>query len=69
MKTISTVHSYADHCKSPGTSEHAHMADLNHFQTKISAEVFRKSSAERAELATRMAAYPSRNGAPVPPNN
>lgn len=52
-----------------GTSEHAHMLEVNHFQTKISAEAFRKSPSEKAELATRMRRYPSRNGRPVPPNN
>lgn len=54
---------------SNGTSELAHAEELNHFQLRFNrARYFKQTESERRELNRRMRRYPSKNGAPVPPN-
>ncbi len=63
------THSYDHFRGQKDTSEYARLQEINHFTTKISHEIFKKTPAEKQELKTRMYAYPSKHGAPVPPNN
>lgn len=54
MKTITPVKdTYKD------GSEHEHIKMLNHFRTRISHEIFRKTPAEREELKTAQAKHPT----------
>lgn len=69
MKTVSTTHAYEQYRNQKDCSEYVHLQMINHFQHKLSFEVFQKSPEEKQILKTRMYAYPSKHGAPVPPNN
>lgn len=64
-----THHAYDQFRNQKDTSEYLHLQEINHFSSKISFEVFKKTPAEKAETKTRMYAYPNKNHCPVPPNN
>ena len=69
MKTISTSHSYDQYRKDKDSSEGARMREIDHFTTRISAEVFRKSPQEKQETKTRMYKYPNKRHCPIYPNS
>lgn len=69
MKATSFTHVYEQFRNTKETSEQARIQEIDHFRTRISHEVFSKTYAEKAELATRMRNYPNKNHRPVPPNN
>jgi hypothetical protein len=72
MKTTSLGHSYDQYRKEhpdQQTSEGWRIRTAEHFRSKFSREVFKKTAEEKQELKTRMYKYPSKHGAPVPPNN
>lgn len=70
-----TQHSYlkkenSKDCLMKNASERVHLEQIDHFQQKIKrSEMFKTTPEEKLELAKRMINYPSKNGAPVPPNN
>lgn len=71
MRTVSTSHVYDQYRKEhpdKQTSEGWQIRMADHFQEKFSHEVFKKTAEEKQMLKTRMYAYPSKHGAPVPPN-
>lgn len=52
------------------TSEENHIAERDHFTNKVNWRGRRKmDDKERGVLKTRIANYPNKNHAPVPPNN
>jgi hypothetical protein len=72
MKTFSTGHCYDQFRKEHPdnqTSEGWRIRSAEHFQQKFNRNVFKKTADEKQELKNRMYRYPSKHGAPVPPNN
>lgn len=65
MKSISTGHAYDHFRNDKGSTEYLRLQEINHFTTKISAEVFKKTPEEKQLLKTRMYAFPNKNHTPV----
>jgi len=58
-------HSYQQFANQKDCSEYLHIQQINHFNTKLSSAVFRKTPEERQLLKTRMYAFPNKRHTPV----
>ncbi len=66
---MNSPHPYDQFANQKDSSERQHLVMLAHFTNPISFEVFKKTPAEKIELATRIRNYPNKNHRPIPPNN
>ncbi len=67
LKTEYLTHLYyGDYVSIYSASEDLHQLELNHFAAKRNPSAYaRKTEAEKAELKTRMYAFPNKHGSPV----